>query len=837
MFIYLPNIFELSLMKIIGIILISLLAFSLIPAGSTENIDLDEKPIYVLIFINADIDYSQIYSIKQRYYEKITRFSDFEMIEETLNSMRKAIYHWISYHMEPYFNEITEYITSLGGEPKNYIASLGIISAMIPKDKIPLLMNHPLISNVREPYRFRINLNVATKAVYADVWWNHGYNGSDDIGDFIPEDNVKGIEIAVLDTGIDLDNPYLADRIIASRDFTTENTPDDLQGHGTFVAGIIASNHSTYQGIAYGVNLINAKCLASNGEGLEDWILNAIEWAVAEVTDPAEIINTSFGTNEIDPDGQSRFTKAIDKFIDLYDIAWATAAGNKDQETGSLRLNVPGDIFNGLTVGAINDKNTVQRSDDTWADFSCVGPTEDGRFKPDIVAPGVGITSVGIDGTLRVGDGTSFSTPLVAGALALIAPVLIQKFYHEWYLAARALLTNSADDWGTVGPDNYTGWGYMNLYNAWETRDFIIIDEIMEGDSLPYSIYAENGSLVKITVVWDRHYKSTIGSEILFYNLSNLDITVYSSDGKLINYNYYESKNVIQVSFIANVTDYYNIFVEAEFVDSDLEEETFAIASSAPLYKGIVAANLTVSLTLPSTAYDSEIVVANVTVENTGDDLISGIYLNVSMSKGLSLYNQNLPIYLGDLQAHETVNVKVYLKPNDVGSQKVKAIVYYVLGEMILRGVALKSINIVDDDTDPPEIGQAQIEGQLIILRSITIRVEITDDSGISSAVLYYRAGNSEITENENDGYVELKYDPSQKVYYAELSIKLEWIGKTVYFRIKAVDNDNDRLNDTEVAWSDVFSIEVPLTINMGIILIPILLILIIGVAIMMKRK
>jgi len=814
--------------------ILTIIVLSIIPTniyGVKANTN--EELVPVMIFLNTKIDYSYISVIKSSYYQELQFAKDWNEVDSLLDSMRKRIFEYIKYQIDPYLDEIDSYIESIGGKIIHHIETIGVISALVPREKILDLWNHPLVRFIRKPLYYRIQLYTATKAIYADVWWNNGFNGSNDIGD-----EITGVEVAVLDTGVDLTHKDLAPRIIDSKDFTDENNPDDLNGHGTMVAGIIASIHTDtkpyFKGVAFKANIINAKCLKSNGEGREDWILAAVQWAITQATDTAEIINTSFGTNEVPPDGESTLTKFIDTIIDTYGVAWTTAAGNRDDEAPNpLQLNVPGDGFNLLTVGAVNDKTTDERDDDEWASFSCIGPTTDGRIKPDIVAPGESILSTYLANQTGVGSGTSFSAPMVAGALALVAPYLIPIFSSDWYLAAKALLINSADDWRVSGPDNYTGWGYINLYNSWLWKDYIIVDSIASDEVAVYSIYAENNSKVIVTLVWNRRSKDP--TLLDFYSLTDLRIELRTPNDETVLITPYSPDNVRQIVFTANETGYYRILVYVASMDSELDTELFAIASSNPIYSGIVSSDLVVDLQTEASAYDSEIVVANVTIKNVGSDAIQNVKLNVTTTPGLTLLNQSIPISVGDIQPNSTKFVLVYLKPLETGKQTIGTIAYYVENGALLISSESVKVNIIDDDTAPPVIQSTEVSGSTLIFRKIVITAIIQDESGISEAILYYKVGSSDITENSYDGKVTMQYDEETGQYFAEILIRPDWIGKTIYFRIKAVDADNDRPNDESSTWSSAISVEIPLTLNVAVLGSIVILLIIIIAAIYKK--
>ena len=825
---------ELFSMKKIALLLILLLLLELsiqFNANKARAYTYSGEKVDVLVSLNISFDKSVIQEIKSRYYDSFSTKMSWSMIDNDLTLMRKEIHEYLKQVSKPYFDAISSYIASLGGEVKEYFYSISTLHAIVPRDAISELKQNPLVRSVRRPLTFRINLDIAARAIYADFWWNKGYNGSSDISQYLPNDTVKGVDIAILDTGIQMDNPYFADRIIAAKDFTDDGTPNDLNGHGTFVAGIIASNDTKYRGIAAGANLINAKCLNKDGEGSETWIYAAVEWALTGTDDSPEIINTSFGTNQLDPDGESEFTKNIDRYIDLYDVAWVTAAGNEDSNTG-LQLNVPGDFYNGLTIGAINDQGTVNRDDDDWASFSCIGPTSDGRVKPDIVAPGQSITSTTNKGYFGVGSGTSFSTPMVAGSLALVAPLLIMRFGEKWYLAAKALLINSADDWRSIGPDAYTGWGYINLLNTWNSIDYVLLEEIMSGETIPISVFAENDSLLKLTFTWNRHFDPSSGNP---YTLTSLNITLTDAGNRKLSYDEYDSKNVIQINYEPEETGYYYIYVKVKSIDPSLNHELFSVASNEPIYLGLVSSNLSIKLENPRNMYDSEILDLKVSLRNNGDRTINNINVNVTLTNGLTLLNQSQPISVKSLGPGEEKLIDIFLKPVNIGLQSIKVIAYYESENKLIMNLNYTRVLVIDDDTSKPTISQVTISGNPIVFRALRITVEASDESGISDVIVYYKAGDQTVSETNYDGLIHLHKD-SQGKFVGDIQIPLNWIGKTIYFKAKVIDGDNDRPNDAEYSWSSTLSVKIPLEINVVILLIPVIFALVLIIAIK-KRK
>lgn len=248
-------------------------------------------------------------------------------------------------------------------------------------------------------------LDTSVPLVRAPQVWRAGFTG-------------RGRKVAVVDTGIDASHPDFAGRIAALTDFTAEG-PQDLDGHGSHVAGIIAGSGKAagakYQGVAPEASLHIAKVLDRSGFGLTSQVIAGLEWAVGQEVD---VINLSLG-GEGPCDGTDALSEVCDLIVERGFVV-CVAAGNSGPAPGSI--GPPGCARLVITVGASTDQDTV-------AEFSSRGPTEDGRVKPDIVFPGVGIISCRAKDTsggepvsphYTTSSGTSMATPHASGLAALL---------------------------------------------------------------------------------------------------------------------------------------------------------------------------------------------------------------------------------------------------------------------------------------------------------------------------------------------------------------------------------------------------------------------------------
>lgn len=264
----------------------------------------------------------------------------------------------------------------------------------------------------------------------------------------------KDIGVVILDTGIyphiDFDH-----RIVCFKDFVNQKTaPYDDNGHGTHVAGILAGSgkgsNGKYRGIASGCNIISCKILDKNGNGRMVNIFQAIDWILENYKKyNIRIVNISVGSISSSNSKKESLIQYVDNLWDQ-GLTVVAAAGNMGPKPGSI--TVPGSSRKVITVGS---------SDllDTKTGISGVGPTSDCICKPDIVAPGASVIScaAGPKNSYTQKSGTSMSTPIVSGAIAL----LLEKNPLLTNVEIKMLLKEAAVDMGYAR--NQQGWGKLDI--------------------------------------------------------------------------------------------------------------------------------------------------------------------------------------------------------------------------------------------------------------------------------------------------------------------------------------------------------------------------------------
>ena len=196
-----------------------------------------------------------------------------------------------------------------------------------------------------------------------------------------------GIGVAVIDSGV-AEHRGLVNRLRLSKDFTGEGATD-VYGHGTHVAGIIAgsgdgsrtSDGNAYVGMAPGAEIISLKVLGADGTGSVSSVIEAIEWAIDNrIRYRIRILNLSLGHPATSHYRDDPMAKAVERAV-AAGLVVVSSAGNRGKNAeGTPVIGAvvsPGFTPGALTVGALNTRGTVARSDDGVATYSSRGPVGD----------------------------------------------------------------------------------------------------------------------------------------------------------------------------------------------------------------------------------------------------------------------------------------------------------------------------------------------------------------------------------------------------------------------------------------------------------------------------
>ena len=308
----------------------------------------------------------------------------------------------------------TQKIAALGGNVLSEFSAMNSGVYSIPPSALNALTTDSevkFISIDRSVHKRSLLVQSAGPAVAtinAPYAWNVGFTG-------------VGVGVAVVDSGIDQDNNIgiAMNAPIYFEDFTGLTTKGksgphgygspDWYGHGQHIAGIIASNGkdstcpsctTSFIGVAPGVSLINLKVLDASGEGSDSSVIAAINRAIAlKNTYNIRVMNLSLGRPVYESYTQDPLCQAVEAAWKA-GIVVVVSAGNDGRDNtfgneGYGTINAPGNDPYVLTVGAMRDMGTPDRSDDLIASYSSKGPTMiDHIVKPDVVAPGNQVISL-----------------------------------------------------------------------------------------------------------------------------------------------------------------------------------------------------------------------------------------------------------------------------------------------------------------------------------------------------------------------------------------------------------------------------------------------------------
>ncbi len=492
-------------------------------SGKISGISIDDKGGIINI---EDIESQEIHSYREKYGK--LKIDLFNLLQKKGDKDRLRVGIWLSDEGLAYqahengdkTKELQRIETELAliEEPvKDYIKGKGmriiyaskyapLIYADLSKKHIQEIQNMSGIEIISLEGRAIPEINSAVPTILAPVVWNY-VNGS-------------GVKVAVVeDDGIAFDNPFIPDGI-----YYMPNSPN-IGTHATMVAGVIAGGNSVYKGVAPGVSLISA----NSQDYLESSLIAASDWALEN---GADILSLSWGI----PYNQQMGT--MDKYYDYIASHYPYPTVVKSAGNSAGKITSPGNAWNIITVGAIDDKNTVDWSDDEMASYSSyIDPVSShkDREKPEVVAVGSRIISTDTIFpwiTSIAYDGTSFAAPAVAGEAALLMSE--NASLKMWPEAVRAVIYASADHniEGNSRSSEYDGMGAVNVSGAYHVvaNKRMSYMTIQKRDSYPvkFEFSARAGEKKRVAIAWNSESRGAYGSDRLNVDL---DLTIKSATG------------------------------------------------------------------------------------------------------------------------------------------------------------------------------------------------------------------------------------------------------------------------------------------------------------------
>jgi uncharacterized membrane protein len=369
----------------------------------------------------------------------------------------------------------------------------------------------------------------------------------------------SGETFAVLDTGLDSDHPDFSNRILSVRtSFSYDQSgADSNSGHGTHVTGTLISDGGSYSG-GRGVvpqSTVHMYALEYDLSGMI-----AKTGSTYDILRDASIAGARIGVNawgsSVDLGQYNLESRSLDTFALDYPAFLAVFAVGDDPVQGNSAVAPPSTAKNVLSIGA-SDGSSV-------ANFSALGPVLDGRIKPDLVAPGVGICSTRAEeasspagvacgtGVHANGDplymtisGTSPATAVGAASAGLMRQFLRTETGLSGDVTSdlvKAALINGGKDLGSPNiPNPSEGWGQIDLENSMYPMSGTVplnswydnTQELEPGFGFIYTFSLDSSTGIDITLVWLDPSGSSAGSQSTARLVNDLDLQLIAPDGTI----------------------------------------------------------------------------------------------------------------------------------------------------------------------------------------------------------------------------------------------------------------------------------------------------------------
>ena len=333
-------------------------------------------------------------------------------------------------------------VKGVGGKITRRFKIIPSVAATIPAKAVARLIANPRVSVV-EP-------DVEVSAHDIEQTWGVKRIGCGPVhdGSFMTNGSPvlgSGVNVAVLDTGIDYTHSQLAPIYKGGYDFINgDNDPFDDHYHGTHCAGTVAAARDSagVVGVAPNVNLFGLKVLGSNGSGSFSAIIAAMDWCVVN---NIQVASLSLGSQG-DPGSQVR--AAFDNAY-AQGVVIVASAGNAG--SGSDTVGWPAQYDSVIAVASTTNS-------DSRSSFSSTGPNV------ELAAPGSSILSTYPGERYAYLSGTSMACPHVAGLAALLISAGIADLNEDGNIndEVRTLMQQTAEDLGSSGRDQEFGFGLVN---------------------------------------------------------------------------------------------------------------------------------------------------------------------------------------------------------------------------------------------------------------------------------------------------------------------------------------------------------------------------------------
>ena len=622
-------------------------------------------------------------------------------------------------------------VASILSNPATTLNSNNYIAAEVTKSELEQLKSNPNVKGVYYDDIVKVSLDASANKIGAKSVWPYYINNKNITG--------AGQTVCVIDTGINYTHPALGGcfgdgcKVVDGYDFTTcsefnatscvtsksrsSNVLDD-QGHGSHIAGIVASSDATYKGIAPNASLMAIKSLNSQGLGWTSDVIAGLNWCTGNATTytiSSAVMSLSTTTlYSTACDANSSLTTPIDDAV-AAGILVAVAAGNDYDDTS---IGSPACVTSATSVGATDDN-------DARADYSNIAAIL------DLFAPGSSIKSVDYDSSpsaFTEKSGTSMAAPHVAAVAALI----------QQYENLEGNVTQSPSYIQNLLRDT----GLLLSVEGFDIPRIDILAAIRDIDDTPAEINNFKAAAMTTTsayVTWEAESGDYNFSEVYFDDVWQTNTTdfFYLNDSleedtdyvfKLISHDdsnntkefeldVYTGADAITPNITLNSPENASIISETDTIDFDVYDDDSDISYAWYSLDGGTT-NITFADTYDISASgwaDTEVL--NVWANDTWNNLDYELY-EFTISNALPIIesiNPNATVVKGIINFNVTVT-------DDDGQADIELVKFYALNDSTW-------VLIGNDTTATDSLYSAPFDSTLLIDGNTTLRVNATDGS------------------------------------------------------------------------------------------------------------
>ncbi len=372
----------------------------------------------------------------------------------------------------------------------------------------------------------------------------------------------NNIVIGVMDSGFDqvnvnpvFDSLRNENRIIGTRDFVSgNNSVYEDHSHGAYVLSCISGNSP---GNLIGTAPKSAVWLFRTEDIGSEKIIEEHNWIIAaEFADSVgvDIVTTSLGYNSFDNpadnhtyadlDGKTSVMSKASTMAVRKGMFVLNAAGNEGNNSWQ-KILIPGDADSICTVGSVNGSGV-------HSSFSSIGPTADGRIKPDLSSMGEGSYLCGPNNNFFSGNGTSFATPILAGAIACLLQANPTSKPMDLMQALKATSSQS------LTPDNNYGWGIPNICAA---NQYLKLVGLNEKSAVKNISFFPNPTEQELNFTLTEDIENLIITNVLGQFIS-FDLVKKSLNNYTLKFDKSISFGVYSVSIKTSKSLFYNKFIK-----------------------------------------------------------------------------------------------------------------------------------------------------------------------------------------------------------------------------------------------------------------------------------